>query len=394
MSVRHPLLLGAGVLAATLVAPLAARAEDVACSTLPNAIYGIGGSAQKPLLAQVAKRLRSIPEPITLIYQSPGACFGIQALTGEKPPIKGTTNYWEADGTEKLCTLPVDGIAADYAVMGVFAESCPGIENVTGVGTFPFGVIGWNFLVPQASSQQSISAEAAYFVLGFGNQGQAEPWTDESAIIVRNPTSAAGLAIGAAVGVPPERFRGVDAGSNGRTVTLLTGATDKEKAIGFASGEFADSKRADVRTLAYQHRGQQYAYWPDSTATSFDKLNLREGRYFLWSQQHVFAPVNAQGVATNPEVARFIGYLTLALESPAGLPALDVLIETGNIPECAMHVWRDHDFGPLESHQPEEPCGCYFDFKATGATSCTACDENSDCPTTSPVCRHGYCEVK
>ena len=43
---------------------------------------------------------------------------------------------------------------------------------------------------------------------------------------------------------------------------------------------------------------------------------------------------------------------------------------------------------------PPAPCGCYFDFKATGATACTACTSNGDCPTNSPVCRYGFCEVQ
>jgi len=59
-----------------------------------------------------------------------------------------------------------------------------------------------------------------------------------------------------------------------------------------------------------------------------------------------------------------------------------------------MHVWRDSDLGALYSYQPPEPCECYFEFKATGATSCTACATSTTCPHSAPVCRYGYCEVQ
>ena len=49
--------------------------------------------------------------------------------------------------------------------------------------------------MPQQSTQQSISAEAAYFVFGFGAAGQVSPWTDEASLVVRNSTSAAQIAV-------------------------------------------------------------------------------------------------------------------------------------------------------------------------------------------------------
>ena len=57
-----------------------------------------------------------------------------------------------------------------------------------------------------------------------------------------------------------------------------------------------------------------------------------------------------------------------------------------------MQVWRDGDLGPMYSLQPAEPCGCYYEARATGATDCAACSADPDCPSAAPVCRHGYCE--
>jgi len=57
-------------------------------------------------------------------------------------------------------------------------------------------------------------------------------------------------------------------------------------------------------------------------------------------------------------------------------------------------VKRTGDMGPLASFQPEEPCGCFFDDKKTGNSGCQACTVNTECPSSAPVCRHNFCEVK
>jgi hypothetical protein len=44
-----------------------------------------------------------------------------------------------------------------------------------------------------------------------------------------------------------------------------------------------------VRTLALQSRDQTCAYWPDSSATAFDKVNVRDGHYELWASSHFYA---------------------------------------------------------------------------------------------------------
>ena len=73
--------------------------------------------------------------------------------------------------------------------------------------------------------------------------------------------------------------------------------------------------------------------------------------------------------------------------------SLNAWVSAGTVPKCAMEVWRQTDLEPLASYAPAEPCGCYFDFKATGATTCGACTQNADCPSNAPNCRFGYCEV-
>ena len=58
------------------------------------------------------------------------------------------------------------------------------------------------FIVPEASTQHYITAEQAYFVFGFGNAGQAAPWTDENFMFIRTPTKSTLLTLAATIGVP------------------------------------------------------------------------------------------------------------------------------------------------------------------------------------------------
>ncbi len=395
----RPTRLRACILACLVAGALVAGpawAANPTCASLPGVIYGTGGSATQPFIGRYAAVLAGLSSPITVVYQSPGACVAMAALGNPSANLlTGTATYWNTAGKALTCTLPLTGIAADFGAMGIYATSCPGVTQIpTGVGDFLGVLSSWNFVVPNNSTQQAISAEAAYFVFGYGAAGGVAPWTTESALAIRNATSAATVVISIATGIPPNKFKGVDAKNNQGTINNIVAISDPETALGYCSGEVADANRNVARTLAYQHFGQITGYWPDSSATAFDKRGVREGEYFLWTATHLFAFVDGNGVPTNPNVAKFIGWFAGTLSPPPSLNLLDLTIANGNIPQCAMHVWRDGDLAPLYSYQPPEPCGCYFDFKATGATNCTPCASNSDCPGSDPVCRLGFCEVQ
>ena len=388
-----PRRLAAFVAAGAAMCAAGSASAQTACASLPNPLYGLGGSAQKPLIGRVAAQIAST---MTVVYAAPGACNGINALIGPTTAT-GNASYWTADGIEHTCTLPVTGQAIDFANMATGPTQCPGVDTLPpDIGDFTGPVSAFNFIVPTASTEQSISAEAAYIVYGFGAQSQLAPWTNESVLIRRDQNSAATIAIALSIGLPPNRFLGVDALTNGNSVTLVAGAsgTNANAALGYVSAENADANRATVRTLAYQHFGQTCGYWPDSSATSFDKRNVRSGQYWIWAPTHFYAYVDGTGEITNARARDFIGYFTDAVNAPTGVNMLDIEIRNGNIPRCAMNVWRTSDLGPLMSYQPAEPCGCYFEQVATGATTCTACTTNAECPSSASVCRHNFCEVQ
>jgi hypothetical protein len=373
--------------------------SSVDCESLEGPIiYGLGGSAQAPLIGQIAAKLAgaSGDDHLTVVYSSPGACFALDGLKAEDAtPVTTAASYWLADGTQQPCVLPDEGVEADFGSMQNGPALCPGYDALPdGLGDFlgPVGTI--NFIVPTQSSQNAISAEAAYFVFGFGKDGKVDPWVDDNFIIRRNETSAVQLYIGLATGVPAASFKGIDAKTNGDSINLVATAPDPEVAVGFVSGENADKSRDKVRTLAYQHTDQACGYWPDSSATAFDKNNVRDGLYHLWGATHFYAKVDDKGAISDPDVQRFVGYITGAVEPPDELPILDIFIKNYNVPQCAMHVKREVDLGPIASFQADEPCDCYFDEVATGSTKCDACEADADCDKTAPKCRRGYCEVK
>jgi hypothetical protein len=72
---------------------------------------------------------------------------------------------------------------------------------------------------------------------------------------------------------------------------------------------------------------------------------------------------------------------------------MDDVIASGLVPICAMKVQRSgQEGGDLSTYQSTAPCGCYFDQKATTATSCTPC--TSTCSGAGQVCRRGFCEAQ
>ncbi len=393
MSSAFKARLAAGLATAAVIVGSSRSALALNCKDLPAPIYGVGGSAPKPLFAKLAKALTAATPTQTLVYQAPGACFGPNAIiSGTK--MTGTASYWDDTGKELTCTLALTGEDPDFGAGGTFANECPGITSLpAGVGDFIGPVQPYDFVVPKASSQTSISAAAAYFAYGFGAAGKAEPWVDETELITRDPNSGAALIVALAIGVPVAKLKGVDAKTNGNTVTLVSTAAIPEAAIGFCSGETADANAATVSVLAYQHYGQSCGYFPSSTQTSFDKRNVRDGHYALWAPLHFFANVDAAGKPIKAGAAKIVGYFDGSVATPAGVDVPSIIISSGAVPQCAMEVQRDTDMGDLKSYAPDAPCGCFYDAVATGSTTCSACTANKDCSVGAPNCRYGYCEV-
>jgi hypothetical protein len=107
--------------------------------------------------------------------------------------------------------------------------------------------------------------------------------------------------------------------------------------------------------------------------------------------------VDGGSAPLSARVATVLSHFTgTGLDATAKKTMLDTQIAAHTIPWCAMNVTRSGEVGVVTQTdlQPPEPCGCYFELKATGAAgaSCTACTDNGPCG--AGQCRYGFCEAR
>lgn len=399
-------LLGRGALPVAAVASAltvlcaASGALAADCDTLPNPVYIAGSSASKPFLAKVAAELGKLDPPVTLIYSSAGSCAGVNFFTASPVgTVTGTGVIWSEDAKEVEggCALPMAGATVDIGVSDVYPETCDGAKLPADVKDFHGPVQAMTFVVPADSSESKISAEAAYLVFGLGEGGEVEPWSDEMTIERRAATSGTQQMIGSFLGVPAAKFEGHENAASGDLITALAAsatAGNANKAIGILSTDAADKNRSALKVLAYQHFGQTCSYLPDSTSTSFDKQNVRDGHYPIWGPLHMLARTSGGSVA-NADAKKVVDVLSGATEIE-GLDLIKAEAGGGVVPDCAMRVKRSKDGGDLASYMPAKSCECKFVAEATGTApdSCKTCEKASDCDKEAPACNYGYCEVK
>ena len=381
-----------------------------------NVVYVTGSSALRPFLTALAPVVAADNPSYTIVYQSQGSCAGVAAvyeaesakrIIKDVPAAGGKSAnyaiYFNGDGTAQECFLDTTGAGetgtswpnVDLGISDVFSKSC-GYDAAPAGTTIAdyFGPIQpMTFVVPSASSQRSISAEAAYLAFGLGGGGgKAAPWVDPSLFFVRNAGSGTQQLIARAIGVPADKWWGLDRGGSSQVRSGLKVVLDKdtaEKSIGIVSVDIADEERSNLRILAFKAKGQTCGYLPDSTANTRDKLNVRDGHYPIWVPVHLFA--RTSGGIPSTAAGAFVGRFATAR---VGKTLLDTEITKGLIPQCAMRVTRKEEMGPLASFQPQFQCGCYFDFKSNGATSCKTCNGPAECSGATPACNFGYCEAR
>src|ERR1700723_1731217 len=298
---------------AVLVTAGDAHAGNPNCSSLPGTIiYGAGGSAQAPLLTQIGTQLAVAASPVSIVYSDSGsACAGYTDLV-TPTSITGTALYWDGSGSTLPCQLDAGGDPVTFAVMGNAPNLCSGVTGLAaGFGQFLGPVQPIDFVVPTSSSQQSISTEAAYYIWGFGASDAnhtVSPWGTAADIFTRSASSFVNVFVSLDTGVPAATVaaHGTVESTNSATGTglsALNGTANAPAGIGFVSGEVADGNRSAIKVLAYQHTGQTCGYWPDSTIDAFDKVNIRNGQYWLWSPVHFYAAVNGANAISDANTA-------------------------------------------------------------------------------------------
>ena len=387
-----------------------------------NGVVYATGSSNFPTLLESVVPYISAPQGTPphaqgpeVIYQTTNSCTGAARIFTDAgmmydPPAGGTqyAEYYEADadgGSVAVpCLLGPEGHSVDVGESDVYSTTCNfPVPNGDSSYTDSLGPAqGMAFVVNAASTQTSISQAAAFEVFGLGgNDGGASPWLDPSLYYIRNKNTGTQQMIGQEIHVPADQFWGVDQGSAKNLHDRLESLPpqDANAAIGIISVDVYDSDRDNLKVLAYQAAGQECAYLPDSTSTTYDKQNLRDGHYPIWGPLHFFT----NNSNSNMAASTFVDYFA-ALTVDETL--LGAIISASLVPSCAMSVQRSPsqyaELSPLVSYTPLHSCTCYFLAQANLLaqtpsplpSECSACMTASDCPPSRPSCNYNFCEVQ
>jgi hypothetical protein len=374
-----------------------------ACDTLPNPVYLQVGDTQTNLMKRLGRAMRdNTGKPATMVFLTSGSCTNINQIYNQTPIATATVMQYVPSIAEDPAWLPASatctctlgaGIVPDVANSALFNSACPGGATPPATVLLTQGPVqAYVMAVPQASSQTAITFEEAYFVFGFGLAGMVAPWTDEQQLFIRTVTKSTLLAWAENIAVPGAKWKGVRRDASAMVVADLETSTAPEKAIGILGAEVYDSKRDTLSSLAFRAKGQYAAYYPDRTATSRDKQNVRDGHYTVWSPTVWMDTLMSAGGPPRSPDARYIIDL-IAGKSVTPAPSFDmikIISDVGLVPDCAMGVQRSFEGGPLSRYEPAESCVCKYNSLVDPPSTCTAC--TTTCAT--GTCRNGFCEVK
>ncbi|MGZ3429895.1 MAG: hypothetical protein ACXVCV_24765, partial [Polyangia bacterium] len=365
--------------------------DDVAVG--PNRVYIQAADTQVPVLKALGVLLRAQSTPITIVYTPNGSCSNIAVLYNNSdftPNATGGGTFYipsaafDPKTTPPTCTPPAVGMdkKADLGISIVFPDNvdCPTAPAKPATGAVTRGPVqAMVFAVPggvgtnQGSTQTTITAEEAYLVAGLGPlKAMVAPWSDPQFFYGRPASKGTQISIGANIGVGASRWQLIadamhqidQSGAVATAIAAQASTGNAEKTLGILGVEVYDPARAMVHALAFRAFQQLKSYWPDSSPSTFDKKNVRDGHYPLWSYVEYIAPQAGGGGALNPAAQTIIDLLVgnAVTTNPAFEP-LDTVIASGLVPACAMKVQRSVEGGDLSLASPAQPCGCYYDAK-------------------------------
>ncbi len=382
------------------------------CTQLTNPVFFPATTLLDSLLSKVAPVLADPAvmgaDQMTIVHFPLSSCITYE-IHKDQSPLTGSAVFYSPDGTQRVCDMPVGGkaVLSDLSAMDVGGATCLGGETPPqDLREYPSHVETLGFVVPRNSSQDAITATEAYYLLKFGGEEgrQIAPWVDPNFVMVRNPGSSTQLTIGANVGIAGTQWNGELKGHQGsgdvRDEIIAENTTgNAEKVIGILNSSKWEAASNAMKVLAFQPFNQCIgAVFPDSTATSRDKKNVRDGHYPIWTNLRYIVRTNdadevvtANGAQAAVRVQRFVDLMT-GVANIEGLEIAQGVIETGNIPTCAMAVKRDVDGGPISSFEHPAPCECLF-LEENGVDSgCTVCTDDTPCG--GGTCRFGFCESR
>jgi len=311
----------------------------------------------------------------------------------------GWAFYFDKNRDQVNCRIdPADlsnppGVQIHIGISDLYAQTCdPRYIPGTTVAEYTGPVVPFVLSTLATSPEQAISAQAAHLIFGNGGLAplgsgmkDATPWTDYTRYYIKNASGGSVVLTSLLIDVPKNQFWGIDRGSTENLRDSLL-VSNTNSSIGILSIDSYDKNRGNLKALFLQAKDQRYGYLPDSTPTTIDKVNVRDGHYPLWGYVHFFAPMPPGG--TDPAANAMV-----LLFNPPRIdqPLVDDIIQASLTPQCAMTVARTSEMGDFMP-RPGFQCGCYFDLKTKRRTDCTTCVTAEDCPGQHP-CNYGYCEL-
>jgi len=152
------------------------------------------------------------------------SCGGVSAAFGATPTVikdvAGTATkaasyayYYDDTGTQVSCTLDTDGKVVDIGVSNLYSTVCdPTYVPGATVAGYLGPVVTFGLTVPAASTQKSISVEAAHIIFGLGGQNpaglKASPWIEPAYYSIRNSGAGSTALTAALIDVPRAAFWG------------------------------------------------------------------------------------------------------------------------------------------------------------------------------------------
>jgi hypothetical protein len=394
--------LALGALASLTVSSIASAADCDADVVLVR-----GSSASQKLIEAVAKV--AVLQGVKIVYSSAGSsCVGgvyeaVTPITTTSGRAATANTSFDAAAPTATCTLNPPR-PADIGVADVYASSCAGIAGV-GDTTLPPDVT--DTLGPvqaftlsvndDPSFPVAISAEAAFNTFGIIARGgdasfAVAPWTVPADVFGRKEDSGTWQTWARNLGLISQKPVSVSPQSGAKDVLGALNTANRASALGIiALNDIVPTNGVapKVRPLAFKAKGQDFAYYPSSTSTASDMINVRDGHYAVWANLHFFARKTGGNYAA--KVQTVLGLLD-------GKEAVSAVTKIRAVPKCAMQVSRSSDGGDFSAYKPEQPCGCFFEQEASGTApaSCKACTAETAATAcgASGQCVFGFCEAK
>jgi hypothetical protein len=423
-------------------AALGLLAGPARAQTVPDCPYGAGyvtiagSTAAQNIIKSVGAILAT--NGTTVVYQGGGSCAGLDLIySGNAVAVGTSATVYTSDGGFYTCNTAT-GQVPTLSASDVFPITCQNAGALSVSITVPSGFLDvpgpWQamlFIQPKgATAPAGISAEQAYWVLGFPtNGGNVSPWNltnengdgtgsgtlpDAGFLFIRDYTSGTQEMISSNIYTQDPTYVKDWVGVNSKKSSLVAayvasfvGDPNASAVLGILALDAYGANRAQatptLQDLPFRAYGQNQAWYPDSTQNANDRQNVRDGHYTLSGPVHFVAATTDGTTASDTDAQAFLNVINGTTDL-GGTDIVAVEASVYTVPDCAMLVTRTVDGAGATNYAPPHSCGCAFehDVAATNTlvpyacNTCTCATGTScgTCAAAQPTCNYGYCEAQ